>query len=401
MQELPHAPQDFDRHAQDSLRRPRKLAVFGNYSDRDLYQRNRTLVSLLTELSDDTVVVRPGTREGLHGFAARRTWWQGIGQDCKELFSLWSQRRRLHGRDTIFVPYPAYLSILLLWVCGSLRGRQLIVDAFLELHSTVVEDRGLLPPNSLRAGLLLAFQRFCLARADLLLIDTEAQAEQLRARLGRRFGRILDVPVGIDESIWKPQSSPSPLEGRYRVLFWGTFVPLQGAEYIARAAQLLQSRDVPVDFHIIGDGQTANTFAEELERQPVEHLHWERGLVDSEALVKAISQAHIVLGVFGSSRKAGAVVPYKVHQGLACNRPVVSRISEALGAAESNASGLVLCPPGDPVALADAIEALVRRLATGWNADTRRIYDLHFSTAVLRERLQGVFEPDKSEQPQC
>lgn len=59
MSETPDASHDPLLQAQDKLSRPRKLAVFGTYSDHDLYQRNRTLVSLLKELSIASVEIYP------------------------------------------------------------------------------------------------------------------------------------------------------------------------------------------------------------------------------------------------------------------------------------------------------------------------------------------------------
>ena len=51
-----------------------------------------------------------------------------------------------------------------------------------------------------------------------------------------------NLRVGIDEAQW--QVLPPASERRTcRVLFWGTFIPLHGVEYIVEMAALLEQRD--------------------------------------------------------------------------------------------------------------------------------------------------------------
>ncbi|MDP5072237.1 MAG: glycosyltransferase [Congregibacter sp.] len=381
----------------------RRLAVFGAYSDHDLYQRNRTLVNTLAELSEQTVYVRPrklddGKSPGVssnpgvnssstHGFSAGATLFSRLGRLLSDASSLWSQRSLLRDCDVVFVPYPAYLDVMVLWISGQSRGKLIIVDAFLELHSTVVEDRQLIPRDSLRARLLKAFQRFTLGRADIVLIDTAEQADLLRSLLCDTRARITEVPVGIDETIWTELSSPA-VTGRVQVLFWGTFIPLHGVEHIIAAARILNARGVEVDFRLIGDGQTAAHISEDLALSPLDSLGWDRRIVDTDTLRAAIATAHIVLGVFGTSAKAGAVVPYKVHQALACNRPIITRSGSAVSSLVDESAGLIVCPPADPAALADAIEQLVSRLNNAWLPNTRMLYERYLSHRVVKEKLR-------------
>jgi glycosyltransferase involved in cell wall biosynthesis len=278
---------------------------------------------------------------------------------------------------------------MVLWISGQSRDKLIVVDAFLELHSTVVEDRQLIPHGSLRARLLKAFQRFTLGKADIVLIDTAEQADLLRVLLDGTETQIADVPVGIDETIWTGLTSPV-IAGRMQVLFWGTFIPLHGVEHIIAAARILEARGVEVDFRLIGDGQTAPAISAALALSPLDFLSWNRRIVDTDSLRAAIGDAHIVLGVFGDSAKAGAVVPYKVHQALACNRPIITRSGSAVSPLVDEDAGLIACPPADPAALADAVEGIVSRLKSGWSPNTRMLYERHLSNRVVKEKFRVV-----------
>ncbi|MDA8961966.1 glycosyltransferase, partial [Congregibacter sp.] len=327
----------------DSFAMPQRLAVFGAYSDHDLYQRNRILVDILQELSGETVYIRPETRSAGHGFSSGKTIFSRVGGLLRDAWSLWSQRSMLKDCDTIFVPYPAYLDIVLLWASGQTLGKRLIVDAFLELHSTVVEDRKLIPQKSLRARMLLAFQRFTLGKADLVLIDTVEQAVLLRQYLAGTDTQVAEIPVGIDESVWLPLGAHTyskPLE----VLFWGTFIPLHGVEVIIAAVRILQHQEFPVNLTLIGNGQTADRVASLLKAQPLQGLVWHRELMDVSAIVDLARSSDVTLGVFANSVKAGAVVPYKVHQSLAMNRPLVTREASTISGIADQRKGLYVVP---------------------------------------------------------
>jgi glycosyltransferase involved in cell wall biosynthesis len=115
-----------------------------------------------------------------------------------------------------------------------------------------------------------------------------------------------------------------------------------------------------------------------------------------EKLPERIHRADILLGVFGTTPKAGRVIPNKVFQSLACGRPVVTRSAntypEALIAAEN--SGIIWTSAGDAQSLADRVANLaadrdrLRQLSAA-AAETSREY---FSEAVVRQQLKNALE---------
>lgn len=115
-----------------------------------------------------------------------------------------------------------------------------------------------------------------------------------------------------------------------------------------------------------------------------------------EKLPERIRRADILLGVFGTTPKAGRVIPNKVFQSLACGRPVVTRSAsaypEALGAAEN--SGLVWTSAGDAQSLADRVANLVAdpdKLRQFSEAAAESSWQ-YFSEAVVRQQLKNALE---------
>jgi glycosyltransferase involved in cell wall biosynthesis len=102
--------------------------------------------------------------------------------------------------------------------------------------------------------------------------------------------------------------------------------------------------------------------------------------------------SHVGLGIFGTTEKAGRVVPLKAALTAAAGRVLVTRDSPP--ARELLGDDAVLVPPGDPGALALALERLrddpetVTRLA----AAARRRYMASFTPEAAARTLVGAIE---------
>ncbi|MGE5177857.1 MAG: glycosyltransferase, partial [Bacteroidota bacterium] len=151
-------------------------------------------------------------------------------------------------------------------------------------------------------------------------------------------------------------ADPTPL----RAVYVGGFLPLHGVETVVAAASLLEARRGPcfARFTLIGDGMTAHRADRDTAALGLRSVRRLPRVPYAEALA-ALAGADLALGIFGTTDKAGRVVPHKVYQALAIGVPVVTRRSPAV--AEFFPSGeppLALVPAGDPEALAEAIESL-------------------------------------------
>jgi glycosyltransferase involved in cell wall biosynthesis len=68
-----------------------------------------------------------------------------------------------------------------------------------------------------------------------------------------------------------------------------------------------------------------------------------------------MAHADVCLGIFGTSAKAQRVIPNKVYDALACARPVITADTPAIRELLQPDDQVIVCPPGDPESLADAI----------------------------------------------
>ena len=135
------------------------------------------------------------------------------------------------------------------------------------------------------------------------------------------------------------------------MLFFGTFVPLQGTPTVAAAMGLVG--DAPIDFTIVGRGQDRAAFDAQARR--ARGREWSTGsrTTSSPGL---IADHDVVLGVFGTTDKAARVIPNKVYQAAAVGRAIVTADTPA--ARDAFGDDAVLTPAGDAPALAAALVAL-------------------------------------------
>jgi glycosyltransferase involved in cell wall biosynthesis len=258
--------------------------------------------------------------------------------------------------DVLLVGYLGHLDMRL--ARRSAGGKPVVLDAFLSLWETVVEDRRMLPATGAASRLLRFVERRAYEAADLILLDTQVHIDWVAQEFGIPPERFARVFVGADDRVFRPpgpgEAPPVP-DGPREVLFYGKFIPLHGVETILGAAHLLADES-DICFTLVGTGQTyaaARELAATLNLPRVKWVDW----LDYEALPRAIWGAHVCLGVFGPEGKALRVIPNKVFQALACGAPVITGDSLAMRELPPVGPALTLVPPGDPQALAEAIRA--------------------------------------------
>ncbi len=239
----------------------------------------------------------------------------------------------------------------------SRHNAPLLFDPLISAYDKQVFEREKFPRSGFRAKRLLAWESKLFACSDMILADTEAHARFFHQIHGVPENNIRVVPLCADEELFRPLKRSRERTGTVQVLFFGSFIPLQGPQVIVDAANLY--RGPPVRWSLVGEGPLRASCQHRVQTgTDIQFEDW----IPYQALPARIAKADIVLGIFGNTPKADRVVPNKLCQALAIGRPVVTRaspaISECLGRPED--TGLFLIPPADPVTLADTIAALAQ-----------------------------------------
>jgi glycosyltransferase involved in cell wall biosynthesis len=273
--------------------------------------------------------------------------------------------------DVVICAYPGNLDILVLWPLAKLRREKLVLDTFLPLYDTVVEDRELLSRQGFPAKLLHCFERLSCQAADFMITDTKAHGDYFATEFALPRNRFLRAFVGCEPCMFHKSEPPKRTGASPVVLFYGQFIPLHGMLTVFEAARL--SAGMRLRWKVIGTGQEAKLFAEKLREFPIPNLEWV-GWVEYDMLRHEIQGADVCLGIFGTSGKAGRVIPNKVFQIIASGKRLITRDSPAIRELLATPSpAFKLVPAGDAIALLDAILQSVEELG-----------EIHYEPDVLQ-----------------
>ncbi len=258
--------------------------------------------------------------------------------------------------DAALVGYLGHLDAILLAPLCRLRGEPLVFDAFISLYDTLVNDRRIFAEGSPAAKALRLVDRLSCAMADVVLCDTDAHVDYFVRELGVRRDKCLRVLVGADPAQYHPPDGSEPAledDGRFTVFTYAKFAPLHGARTILEAAALLKG-EADVHFVLVGSGQLGDdvdAWIDELGLDDVTRHQW----MEPATLRAHIAKAGACLGIFGDTDKAARVIPNKVYQCMAVGAPIITRDSPGVRELMVDGEHLLLTPPADPRALADAI----------------------------------------------
>ncbi|MEK7591229.1 MAG: glycosyltransferase [Patescibacteria group bacterium] len=270
-----------------------------------------------------------------------------------------------HQEDAsaVLVTFPGHFLMPPLWLLTRGKHPKLMFDAFISLSDTLVDDRKKVSWVNPYAWFLYILDCLSCYLADEIWIDTEAHRQFFIKRFHIPPSKIRAIYLKARTDIFFPREYPperapgTPLE----ILFYGTYIPLQGIEHVLRAAKILQDQKVNVHFTLIGSGQTYKPMRALAERLGLSNVAFHERVPFSE-LPERIKVADLCLGIFDTGDKAGRVIPHKVYDAVACGVPVLTADTPAIRERCTNGKEVILCRAGDPKDLAAKIQEFAAKL---------------------------------------
>lgn len=280
--------------------------------------------------------------------------------------------------DIMVVGYPGFQSVIL---AKLLTRKPVIFDAFVSLYDSNVFDRKVYPPRSLKALRDWFLDYFSCRLADKVIIDTNEHITYFAREFGIDKKKFFRIFVGSDDEYFRPIDSKKE-NNKFIVHFHGWGVPLQGVEYIIKAARIL--KDEQIYFNIIGTKVKI-----EHEDLTLKKVHFFNYLPYKE-LNNYLASADISLGIFGKTPKAKRVIPNKIFESLAARVPVITAETPAIKELLQDQENIILCQSANEQDLADKIMMLKnnqelrdRIAANGYNLFIEKLTPRHLGRELL------------------
>ena len=223
---------------------------------------------------------------------------------------------------------------------------------------------------------------------QLLILDTPEYVAWFHATHGVPTGRFRLVSLGAEDRACRPAPEERARDKPLRVMYFGTFVPNHGVEYIVEAARLLAGDDT-IHFELIGQGPGREKAIALARLHRLSNLT-SPGWLDPEEFAQRVASADVCLGGFGITPHSLMTIQHKVYEGLAMGKPVVTGDGRAIRNVFTHGKDIYLCERANPRALAEAL-CLLRD-----NSGLRRTLSINgyarFQQDFSGERLGAQFK---------
>lgn len=266
--------------------------------------------------------------------------------------------------------------------------KPIVLDAFLGMYETFL-DYEPENSNSYSAKAWYYLDDYSLRSVLLILTDTQEHANYFCKQFKIEKTRFRRVFVGSDDRIFYPRPVEKD-DNRFTVMFWGTYIPLQGMEYIIRATKLLEEQK-DIVFEVIGSGKTFDSVRNLCERLQLNNVSFFTKWIPYHKLPNYIAKADVCLGIFGDTPKAKRVIPNKAFETLAMEKPLITGDSPAAREALINMKNCILCEMANPKAIAESImllkgdDGLRKKIAQ----NGYKLFQERFAPRVIGRELKG------------
>ena len=369
-----------------------KVCYFGTY--RAGYNRNNIMIAALKSAGVEVLECHENLwtsiedRENITkgGWRNPAFWWRVIKAYVKLFFRSFA----IGKFDIMVLGYPGQFDTFLGKIVCFFRGKPLVLDVLMSLYLVAME-RKLDNSRHSAVNFLFRIEKTVLKIPDLLIHDTPQYVAWLSDTFGVEPNRFRLVPIGADDSIFKPVEQVSVNKEKFKVLYYGTFIPNHGLKHIVEAAKLLSNQsDIEITF--IGEGPEKSRiveFVEENSLENVQFLPW----CSQEELVEKINGADVCLGAFGSTPQSLMTVQNKIYECMACGKTIINGTSPAIIGQFTDEVELKICER-NAEAIAEAILYLKSKpdLVVSIGARARQTFLDNYSIEALGKTYRGHLE---------
>jgi len=266
--------------------------------------------------------------------------------------------RDLHAALEHVGPFDLVYERYSLWSYAGMEwARTVGTPGLLEVNAPLIEEqaehRGLADRAAAEA---IADRVFGAARA---LIAVSGGVAEYLGRFASPSGRVHVIPNAVNPDRFPADCMPTlpAPAGVLTIGFVGTMKPWHGLPDLVEAFDRLRRRAPASRLLIVGDGTERGAFEADLAARGLLGAAHLTGAVDPDDVPGLLASMDVAVAPY-PRREDFYFSPLKVYEAMAAARPVVaSRIGQLADLIRDGENGL-LCPPGDPAALAEAVLGL-------------------------------------------
>ena len=253
--------------------KPLTVCYLGTY--RAEYARNKIIIAGLRqngitviechEQLWQSVEDRVGTASG--GWLRPGFWWRVV----KTYATLLRRYLKVEDHDVLMVGYPGHFDVFFAWALARFKKKPLAWDVLNSLY-LITSERGITERSPITVSLIRKVERRACMLPDMLFLDTENFVTWFGETHKIPTGRFRLIQIGVDERFFSPLEK-TITDDRFRVIYYGTYIPNHGVEYIVEAAHLLTD-DPSILIEMIGSGPEQEKAIQLARKYNLENIHF-------------------------------------------------------------------------------------------------------------------------------
>jgi glycosyltransferase involved in cell wall biosynthesis len=300
---------------------------------------------------------------------------------------------RVRSVDLIWGTSPPIFQGATAWALAKLKRIPLLFEVRDLWPAFAVAVGVLHQPALIRAAEWL--EGFLYRQADQVMINSPGFQAHVLARGARSVAL---VPNGADIAMFDPQADGAAfrqeheLGDKFVALYAGAHGMSNDLDVLLAAADRLRGRP-EIAIVMLGDGKEKERLIALAASLSLPNLHFLRP-IPKTAMDQALAAADACVAILKPIPLYATVYPNKVFDYMAAGRPVVLAIDGVIREVVEAADAGIFVPPGDPTALAAALETLAadRSKSRALGLNGRRYLEAHFNRAALADQLGTLVE---------
>ena len=300
---------------------------------------------------------------------------------------------RVESVDLVWGTSPPIFQGLTAWALARLKRAPFLFEVRDLWPAFAVQVGVLRNPLLIQASLWL--ERFLYRRADRVVVNSPGFLEHVRER-GARAVEL--VPNGVDPGMFEPFQTgagfrqANGLQDKFVAMYAGAHGLSNDLGVVLEAAVRLRDRP-QIAIAFVGDGKEKAALQAQAAQMGLENVHFLAPVPKAE-MCEALAAADACIAILKPIPLYATVYPNKVFDYMAAGRPVLLAIDGVIRQVVEEAQAGVFVPPGDPLALADAIRRLADdpEAARAMGQRGRLCVEERFDRRELAAKMLGIME---------
>jgi glycosyltransferase involved in cell wall biosynthesis len=307
--------------------------------------------------TDEIKVIRATTYSALH-----RSFVHRVISFLSFMITSFFIGLRVKDVDLVWGTSPPIFQSLTAWALARLKRIPFLLEIRDLWPAFAIAIGVLRQPAMIKASEWL--ERFLYLNADRVVVNSPGFIDHVRAS---GASNIELVPNGADTSMFDPQAKglnfrrTNGLGERFIALYAGAHGISNDLGIILSAAKILQAENSEIMFVLIGDGKEKPALLDQAEEFALDNLIFIPP-APKKSMPEVLAAADVCIAILKPIPLYATVYPNKVFDYMAAGRPVVLAIEGVIQEVVEISEAGIAVPPGDPNALANALNYLADHL---------------------------------------